>query len=411
MKQKLLPAILSQFDQACKRLGLSEEMRTLLRIPYRELKVEIPVRMDNGHLSVFIGYRVQHNGARGPYKGGVRYHPELDMDDVRALAMLMTWKAAVVDIPFGGAKGGVSCDPKKMSQDELQRLTRAFISKIDLIIGPSRDIPAPDVNTNAQVMAWMMDEYGKYHGYTPAIVTGKPIELGGSLEREQATGRGCIFAALEAAKVHGLKLKGARAVIQGFGNVGSNAAQILEEEGCRVIAVSDSQGAVYSPKGLSISKLRTHKKKMGGVVGFPGSSSMKPEDLLEADCELLIPAALEGAITLKNARKIRARLIAEGANGPILPEVDPILEKRNLFIIPDILANAGGVVVSYFEWVQNFQHYSWEREQVNRELQKVMARSFRAVYELSKKEKETMRTAAYMIAIQKVAHATELRGL
>ena len=386
-------------------------MKTLLRIPYRELKVEIPVRMDNGHISVFIGYRVQHNGARGPYKGGVRYYPDLDMDDVRALAMLMTWKAALVDIPFGGAKGGVSCDPKKMSKDELQRLTRAFISKIDLIIGPSRDIPAPDVNTNAQVMAWMMDEYGKNHGYTPAIVTGKPVELGGSLEREQATGRGCVFTALEAAKVVGLKLKGARVAIQGFGNVGSNAAQILEEEGCRIVAVSDSQGAVYQEKGLSISKLLAHKKKTGKVAGFPGASSVKPEDLLETECELLIPAALEGAITPKNAAKIRARIIAEGANGPILPEVDPILEKRNVFVIPDILANAGGVVVSYFEWVQNFQHYSWEREQVNRELQKVMARSFKAVYELSKKEKETMRTAAYMIAIRKVAHATELRGL
>ena len=244
MKQKLLPAILAQFDASCEKLNLSKEMRTLLRIPYRELKVEIPVRMDNGHLSVFIGYRVQHNGARGPYKGGVRYHPDLDMDDVRALAMLMTWKAALVEIPFGGAKGGVCCDPKKMSLAELQRLTRAFISKIDLIIGPSRDIPARDVNTNAQVMSWMMDEYGKYHGYTPAIVTGKPVELGGSLEREQATGRGCVFTALEAAKVLGLKLKGARVAIQGFGNVGSNAAHILEEEGCRVIAVSDSQGAV-----------------------------------------------------------------------------------------------------------------------------------------------------------------------
>jgi len=411
MKQKLLPAILAQFDQACKRLGLSDEMRTLLRIPYRELKVEIPVRMDNGHLSVFIGYRVQHNGARGPYKGGVRYHPELDMDDMRALAMLMTWKAAVVDIPFGGAKGGVCCDPKKMSKEELQRLTRAFISKIDLIIGPSRDIPAPDVNTNSQVMAWMMDEYGKHHGYTPAIVTGKPIELGGSLEREQATGRGCVFTVLEAAKVLGLKLKGARAVIQGFGNVGSNAAQILEEEGCRVIAVSDSQGAVYQKKGLSILNLLAYKKKTGSVVGFSGATPVSHGALLETECDILIPAALEGCITRKNASRIRARLVAEGANGPILPEVDPVLEKRNVFIIPDILANAGGVVVSYFEWVQNFQHYSWEREQVNRELQKVMARSFDTVYKLARKEKVTMRTAAYMIAIQKVAHATELRGL
>ncbi len=411
MSKKLLDGVLEQFDLAANRLGLNDDMKTLLRIPYRELKVEIPVRMDNGRLAVFIGYRVQHNGARGPYKGGVRYHPDVEMDDVRALAMLMTWKTAVVDIPFGGAKGGVSCDPKKMSLAELQRLTRAFISKIDLIIGPYRDIPAPDVNTNAQVMAWMMDEYGKYHGYTPAIVTGKPIALGGSLEREEATGRGCVFTVMEAAKVLGLSLKNFRVAIQGFGKVGAPAAQILEKEGCRIIAISDSQGAIFQEKGLPVSELSAYKQKTGSVVGFPGASKISQEALLELDCDLLVPAALEGAITPENASNVRARMIAEGANGPLLPEVDPILEKKNIFIIPDILANAGGVVVSYFEWVQNLQQYSWEGQQVNRELQKVMARSFSAVYSLAQKEKVTMRTAAYMIAIQKVAHAVELRGL
>lgn len=400
-----------QFDRAADAMNLEPEMRLLLKTPFREVRVKIPVRMDDGRLELFLGYRVQHNNARGPMKGGIRYHPEADICEVRSLAALMTWKTAVVNIPFGGAKGGVTCDPKKLSLGELERLTRTFVSHIDSVIGPYQDIPAPDVNTTPRVMAWIMDEYSKRHGYTPSVVTGKPVEVGGSLGREEATGQGCMYIIQAAAKEFGVSLVGAKAVIQGFGNVGSHTARFLAQEGCKVITISDSQGGVYEPKGLDIERAVQHVKDRGSVVGFSGAKPISNQDLLELECDFLVPAALGGVIHKMNADRIKAKLVIEAANSPTTTTADEILEKRNIPVIPDILANAGGVTVSYFEWTQNLQQHSWTKEQVNSELKQIMTRSYEEVSSLARQKKVSPRVAAYMIAIQSVAQATKLRGM
>ena len=398
------------FDRAADRLKLQEYLRVLLKTPHRELRVAIPVRMDNGRLEVFIGYRVQHNGVRGPYKGGVRYHPEANLEEVRALAALMTWKTAVVNIPFGGAKGGVMCNPKKMSAGEIQRLTRGFIYSIDHIIGPYRDIPAPDVNTNAQIMAWMMDEYGKRHGYTPGIVTGKPIELGGSLEREQATGRGCSYVIEEAAGDFDIDLKKTKVAIQGIGNVGAHVARCLSDLGCKIVAISDSTCAVSDPAGLDVDQVVQAKQKMGSLDKVHIGKRITNEGLLEHPCDILIPAALGNVINDMNAHKIKAKLIVEAANAPTTPYADATLEKKKIAVIPDIVANAGGVTVSYFEWVQNLQQFAWEKREINQELKKIITRAYREVAFSAKELKISLREAAFVNAIGKVAQATRLRG-
>jgi glutamate dehydrogenase (NAD(P)+) len=399
------------FDKAAEAIRLNPEYRTFLKHPYRELTVQIPIRMDDGHLEVFWGFRVQHNAARGPYKGGIRFHPRVDLDEIRALAALMTWKTALVDIPFGGAKGGVACDPGKMSEEELKRLTRGYCAKIDYIIGPQRDIPAPDVNTNPKVMAWFMDEYGKKHGHTPSVVTGKPVELGGCIEREAATGRGVLIVTREACQDLGISLKGARVVIQGFGNVGSNTALLMEQAGAKVVAASDVHGGIHNPKGLHAGKVLGHLKATGSLKGFPSAAAVTNEELLALDCDILIPAAMEGVLHAGNAGKVKARLVVEAANGPTDTEADRILGKRGIPVVPDILANAGGVTVSYFEWVQNIQQFSWKDTQVNEELERTMVKAFSEVRNLAKERKVSLRMAAFMLAIQRVARAVDLRGI
>ncbi|MBI3995953.1 MAG: glutamate dehydrogenase [Nitrospirae bacterium] len=400
-----------QFDRAADAMGLDGETRELLKTPFREIQVKIAVKMDDGGLKVFVGYRVQHNNARGPMKGGIRYHPEIDLHEVRSLAALMTWKTAVVNIPFGGAKGGVACDPKRLSPAELERVTRTFVSMLDTVIGPYQDIPAPDVNTNPQVMAWIMDEYSRRHGYTPGVVTGKPIEVGGSKGREEATGRGCVFVLQEAARDYPLDLGKARVVIQGIGNVGSHAARFISELGGRVVAISDSRGGIHHPEGLPVDRVLAYKAEKRSLAGFPGSRPITNEALLELDCDILIPSALGGVIHRFNADRIRAKLVAEAANSPTTTTADEILEKKGITVIPDILANAGGVTVSYFEWTQNLQQLYWEEEQVNRELKKIMTRSYQQVASIAREKKVTLRVAAYMTAIDKVARATRLRGI
>lgn len=399
-----------QFDLAASLLDLERDLCSLLKQPYRELHVQIPIKRDSGTLEIFHGYRIQHNAVRGPYKGGIRYHQDVDRDEVLALATLMTWKTAVVDIPFGGAKGGVAVDPTQLSDHELQSLTRSFASKIDLIIGPHRDIPAPDVNTGEKTMAWMMDEFGKKHGYTPAIVTGKPIALGGSAGRKEATGRGVVFTIVEACQAFGIDLSKSTAVVQGFGNVGSFAAKFLFELGCKVIGVTDVHGGVYDKRGLDIPKLFDYLAKEKTVMGFTGDP-LNNKQILETKCDILVPAALGGVFTAENAGKVNCRLIAEGANNPTTKEADRIFAENKIPVIPDILCNAGGVTVSYFEWAQNLQQYRWEIDQVNNELKKIMSRSFHDVYTLSKKHKISLRTAAYMLGIDRVAQATRLRVL
>ncbi len=398
------------FQKAATHLKLDPEMQVLLSTPFRELRVEIPIRMDDGTLKVFIGYRVQHNGARGPAKGGIRFHPNVDIDEVRALASAMTWKTAVVNIPFGGAKGGITVDPSGMSTKELERLTRGYISRIHLLLGPYRDVPAPDVNTNAQTMAWIFDQYSSAHGYTPACVTGKPVEMGGSLGREQATGRGVSLMVRDAAKDLGMKMTGLRVAVQGFGNVGANAALLLQELGAKIVAVSDVKGGIASGKGIDIQKLQAHVKSKGSVAGFTGCQPLTNEELLTYDCDVLVPAALECVIHAGNAAKIRARLIVEGANLPTTPAADTILEARSVTVVPDILANAGGVTCSYFEWAQNLQQVFWEEDHVNRELEKVMTRGYRAVAQRAHADKLSLRTAAYCVAIERVARSEKLRG-
>ncbi len=398
------------FDRAADFLKLSDEGRYLLKNPYRELTVQMPIRMDNGELKVFTGYRIQHNGSRGPYKGGIRFHPSVNIDEVRALASLMTWKTSIINIPFGGAKGGVNCDPKKLSKTELERLSKSYMSKIDLVVGPYRDIPAPDMNTNAQVMAWMMSEYGKKHGHTLAIVTGKPVALGGSLGREEATGRGCVYIVKEACKDYGIDIQNSVCVIQGFGNVGSNSARFMYEEGSKVIAVSDVQGGIYNPKGLDIPALIKYRDENSTVAGFTGSEKISNEELLELPCDVLIPAALEGVIYYENAPRIKAKLIVEAANAPITIRADEILESRGIPVVPDIIANSGGVIVSYFEWVQNLQQFTWDLDEINFKLKKKINKGYRDVFDYSKANNLSLRTAAFAYAIERVIEVVKMRG-
>ncbi len=398
-----------QFQIAADHMKLEPEIQLLLRTPYREMIVQVPLRRDDGRLEMFHGYRVQHNGVRGPYKGGIRYHHHVDLNEVRSLAALMTWKTALVDVPFGGAKGGVTCDPTRMSRGELQGLTRGFTQKIDMSLGVYRDIPAPDVGTNAQVMAWIMDEYGKKHGYTPAIVTGKPVDLGGSLGREEATGRGVTIITAEACKAYGIDLKKARVAIQGFGNVGSWTARLLAERGAKIVAVSDVNGGIFAEAGLDIARVVEHVRSTGSVAGFAGAKAIDNEELLILDVDVLIPAALGGAITEKNVANVKAKLIIEAANSPITPKADEALRSRNVTVIPDILANAGGVTVSYFEWVQNLQQFHWSVDKVNQELEARMQRAWQSVHRRCVEGRIPPRIAAYAEALQKVGQATRQR--
>ena len=398
------------FDRAADSLGLTDGVRDMLRRPWRELRVSVPVRMDDGSIEVFNGYRVQHNGVRGPYKGGVRYHPEADQEEVRALASLMTWKTAIVDIPFGGAKGGVQCDPLSLSTSELNRLTRRYTTNIEHLIAVNRDIPAPDLGTNAQTMAWMMDAYGQIHGYTPGIVTGKPVELGGSVGREQATGRGVVFVMRSAAADLGMDPEGARIAIQGFGNVGSWTARIAGELGCKVVAVSDVRGGVYNDAGLDIDALVAHSAEAGTVVGFNAADHIENDELLELDCEVLVPAAIGRVVNAKNAARVRADLIIEAANHPVTPEADAILNDRGTVVIPDILVNAGGVIVSYFEWTQNLYQHRWTLEEVNEELDAIITRAYRAVRETAISKGISYRDAAFLVGVGRVAEVAQIRG-
>ena len=398
------------FDRAADRLGMADGVREMLRSPWRELRVTVPVRMDNGEIEVFTGYRIQHNGARGPYKGGVRFHPDADVEEVRALASLMTWKTALVEIPFGGAKGGVQCDPLTMSNGELNRLTRRYTQNIEHLLGVNRDIPAPDLGTNAQTMAWMMDAYGQIHGHTPGIVTGKPVELGGSVGRDSATGRGAIYVTTEMAKDMNMDPAGARIVVQGFGQVGSWAARIAAEQGCTVIAVSDVDGGTFNSQGLDVEALLKLKDEGGSVQNFKGGESISNNDLLELDCDILIPAAIDRVIHADNAPRVKAKVIIEAANHPLTPEADDILNDRGIRIVPDILVNAGGVVVSYFEWTQNLYQHTWDMDRVNDELSKIMTRAFISVKDRVQAEGVTYREAAFLIGLERVAHVAELRG-
>ena len=401
-----------QFDMAAERLNLDPGLRRVLREPRRELTVHFPVKMDDGSVQVFTGYRVQHNLGRGPAKGGLRYHQDVSIDEVKALAMWMTWKCAVVGIPYGGGKGGVIVDPKKLSRRELEGLTRRFATEIEVLIGPERDIPAPDVNTNAQTMAWIMDTYSMHVGYTvPGVVTGKPISLGGSEGRNEATARGAVFCIEEACKHLKMPLKGARVAVQGFGNAGSIAARLISDLGAVVVAVSDSSGGISAPAGLDVSRVIAWKAEHGTVVGFPGSQDVSNAQLLELDFDILIPAALENQISAANAGRIKAKIVAEAANGPTTPDADEILHANGVFLIPDILCNAGGVTVSYFEWVQDLNRDHWSEDVVNDKLREIMVRSFDETLAMSEKETVHMRMAAYLLAVDRVASATALRGL
>lgn len=401
-----------QLNQVADLIGLEPGLRKVLLAPKRELIVNFPVRMDNGELEVFTGFRVQHNIDRGPAKGGIRYHPDLNLDEVRALAMWMTWKCAVVNIPYGGAKGGVIVDPKKISFTELEHLTRRFTTEISLLIGPDTDIPAPDVNTNPQVMAWMMDTYSMHKGYSvPAVVTGKPINIGGAEGRAEATARGAQYIIREAAKLRNLNLSGAKVVVQGFGNAGATAAKLLSEDGAIIVAVSDSQGGIYNPAGLHIQAVAHFKGEHNTVVGFPNTEFVSNRELLELPCDILIPAALEGQLTAANAARVKASIIAEAANGPTEPEADKIFADKGVFLLPDILANAGGVTVSYFEWVQDLQSFFWSEAETNQRLHHIMTHAFSDVLKVAQEYKADMRTAAYILAVNRVAEAARIRGI
>jgi glutamate dehydrogenase (NAD(P)+) len=398
------------FDIAADHLELADDLRVVFWTPYREVTVQIPVKLSDGKIHVFSGYRIQHNGARGPYKGGIRFHPEVDVDEVRALASLMTWKTAVAGIPYGGAKGGVNCPANTMEPSELQKVARSFMDKIEKVLGPTRDIPAPDVNTNAQTMAWMMDEYGKLHGHTPAICTGKPIELEGSLGREAATGRGCVFMFREAAPQLGLSPAETTFVVQGYGNVGSWAARIMQQLGAKMVAVSDVNGAIRSDAGIDANALHEFLAAGNHITDFEGAETIDPADLIAVPCDVLIPAALGGMIHEGNADRIDCKMLVEGANSPTTPAADKILRDKGTYIIPDVMANAGGVVVSYFEWVQNLQHFRWEEREVNDKLGTIMRRSYREVSSRSKEEGIDLREAAYLVGIERVVEAARLRG-
>ena len=400
-----------QFDLAAERLGMDEGMRRVLREPRRELTVHFPVKMDDGSVQVFTGYRVQHNLGRGPAKGGIRYHQDVSLDEVKALAMWMTWKCAVVGIPYGGGKGGVIVDPKKLSIKELEALSRRFFTEIEILVGPEKDIPAPDVNTNAQVMAWFMDTYSMHAGHTvPGVVTGKPISLGGSHGREAATGRGVVLCFRETAPALGLTPSGARVVVQGFGNVGSWAARIIQDLGAKIVAVSDAWGAIHREAGLDAHDLHRHVAAGGKLTEFPGADVIDPAQLLSVECEVFIPAALGGMIHRGNADDLNARVVIEGANSPTTPEADEILADKGVHVVPDVLANAGGVVVSYYEWVQNMQHFSWDEREVNDRLGTRMRRAYREVAHRAKEDGVSLRVAAYELGIERVVEAARTRG-
>ncbi len=410
--KEFLDSVIKQFEEAADILKLDEGLREFLKIPERTLIVSIPVKMDDGSIKTFMGVRVQHNSARGPYKGGIRYHPSVTVEEVTALAILMTWKTAVVDIPYGGAKGGVRCNPKEMSKNELERLTRRYTAMISNIIGPLTDIPAPDVYTDAQTMAWIMDTYSQLKGeLTPAVVTGKPINLGGSEGRAEAASYGVAVCVRESAKKFGIPLKNARIAIQGYGNVGSYAAEILHDWGARIIAVSDSKGGILLKDGLNPYKVMEHKKKTGSVVNFADAKNITNEELLEIECDFLIPAALEGQIHKGNANNIKAKIIVEGANGPTMPEADKILEEKKIKVIPDILANAGGVTVSYLEWVQNLQMFRWTKEEVLKKLEDKIVKAFNDVLSYAEKYGTPFRKAAMLLAVERVAEAINSRGI
>ncbi len=404
---------LAQFDAVARRLNLDRSTAAVMRTPRRELTVHFPVRMDDGSTRVFTGHRVQHSTARGPAKGGIRYHPAVNIDEVRALAMWMTWKCAVVNLPYGGAKGGVAVDPKLLSESELERLTRRYASDIGIIIGPEKDVPAPDMGTDARVMAWIMDTYSMNIGYVvPGVVTGKPISVGGTRGRVEATGRGILYTAQEACRARGMDLEGATVAVQGFGNVGSNAARLLRTQGCKLVAVSDVSGGVYNANGFEWADLQAAKERGLMLAQMDGSyDHITNEELLELKVDILVPAALENQIHARNAGRVRPKMIIEGANGPTTPEADAILHDNGVFVVPDILANAGGVIVSYFEWVQDLQSFFWEEDEVNLRLRRILSRSFEEVWALAAQEDASMREAAYMLAIRREEEALKYRGV
>ncbi|MGD1212484.1 MAG: Glu/Leu/Phe/Val dehydrogenase [Candidatus Acidiferrales bacterium] len=401
-----------QFDIAAEYLKLDQGLRQILRTPKRVLEVSIPTKMDNGQVKVFTGYRVQHNLARGPAKGGIRYHPNVTVDEVKALATWMTWKCAAVNIPYGGGKGGVICDPKRMSKAELERMTRRYTSEILPIIGPEQDIPAPDVYTDAQTMAWIMDTYSMTKGYsTLGVVTGKPVSIGGSEGRKEATARGVLVVVEEACKVKKMSFRGASVAIQGFGNAGSMVAKLFADKKARIVAISDSRGGVFNSRGIDPLKAMRYKERSGTVVGMPGTSRISNDDLLTMKCDILVPAALENVITLNNVDQIKAKIVAEAANGPTTPHADEALARKGVLLLPDILANAGGVTASYFEWVQDLQSFFWPLAEVNAKLESILRRAFLEVYESMRKHRTHMRTGAYVLAVGRVADATLVRGL
>ena len=402
--------VVHYFDRAADALDMEQSTRRLLRMPKREITVEVPVEMDDGRIETLVGYRTQHNNARGPMKGGLRYHPEVDIDEVRALASLMTWKTAVVNIPYGGAKGGISVDPRQFSRKENERITRKFVDQIHDIIGPDKDIPAPDMGTNSETMAWIRNQWEKYHGFNPAVITGKPVEDYGAKGREEATGRGVGILSFKMLKRLGRLPKDTRVIIQGFGNVGSHAAKFMCESEFTIVGISDISGGYYNPEGLDIPSALHYTIKNRSLEGFDNAEKITNEELLEAECDLLIPAALGGVITMDNVEKIKAKYIVEGANGPIDADADERLFERGVAVLPDILANAGGVTVSYFEWVQNRQYYSWDLNRVRQELDSVLSTAFEDVWQTAKDSNVSLRTAAFMIAIKRVHRATELGG-
>ena len=412
MAESAYETALQQFDNAVRHLNLQPGIADYLRVPKREITVNFPVEMEDKSVRVFTGYRVHHNTALGPTKGGIRYHPATTLDEVRALAMWMTWKCAVVGIPYGGAKGGVICEPKKLSVRELEKLTRRYATEISVLMSPQGDIPAPDVGTGEREMAWIMDTYSMHHGYSvPAVVTGKPLAVGGSLGRAEATGRGVVITMVEALKRENLLPENTRVAVQGFGKVGGPAAYLAQERGAKVIAVSDVSGGVYNPRGLDLTALRTYTTTRGSVVGFPQGDAISNADLLELDCEVLMPCAMENQITAANASRVKAKIVAEGANGPLTPEADQILRENGVFVIPDILCNAGGVTVSYFEWVQDLQSFFWGEDEINERLRQIMVRSFNQILRVSHEKNIDMRTAAQVLAIDRVAEAVQLRGI
>lgn len=408
----LLQTTLDQFDRAADLLGMEHDLRDWLKAIKREFITNFPVRMDDGSVRTFTGYRIQHNVARGPAKGGIRYSPLVDRDEVKALAMLMTWKAALVNLPYGGAKGGVTCDPKQLSERELERLTRRYAAEISIIIGPESDIPAPDVNTNAQIMAWIMDTYSFVRGYAvPGVVTGKPISVGGTLGRFEATGRGVSIMAREAAKLLQMDLRGATVAIQGCGQVGSVAARLMAEAGCKIVGISDARSALSNESGLDVPKVASYKSQAGILTGYGNAENVAPEQIFDIPADIFIPAAVEGQINRETALRLQAKLVIEGANGPTTPAGDAVLKERGVSVVPDLLANAGGVTVSYFEWVQDLQNFFWEEAEINEKLDKIMVKAFNEVVETSRKENVDLRMAAQMIAAQRVAEATLVQGL